>query len=111
MVNRYLRYGHNSRPWLESIAYMRVSFDAMQPIQKASMMERRIAMRAHLIKTLESRTKRSTLPKGEIAGLIKTAEEYFSVLNESDKQRIETKSLDAVTSNVMDTHLSEHDIM
>lgn len=87
MVVRYIRYGHNSRPWLEAVAYMMLAFDAIQPVEEKKLVSRRVVLRNHLLRALKSRTERSTLPEEEIEKLTRLTEDYFTSLNESDYQR------------------------
>lgn len=87
MVGRYLRHGHNSERWLESVAYMRVSIDAFQSVKDKSKLKRRIAMRDFLLNSLNERADRFTLPRVEVDSIIATIKGYFSAQNVADRLR------------------------
>ncbi|MDX1453394.1 MAG: DUF1631 family protein [Oleiphilaceae bacterium] len=103
MIIRYLRYGHNSKPWLESLAYMRLSIDAIQPVKDRDILQRRIATRRHLITRLKARVARSKLANTQIQPMINKLEDYFKKLSLADQQRLEQEQ----TAEDHSTTLSE----
>ncbi|GEM_PF-3513541 len=84
MVVRYLRYGHNSRPWLEALAYMKLSFEAMQPAGDQAQFSRRISLRNHLMRVLAQKAARSTLPPEEVREMVGRMENYLERINQQD---------------------------
>lgn len=88
MVLRYLRYGRNSRSWLESLAYMQLYFKAIQPATNLETLKRRIILRKHMVSVGHQKTAKSSLPKPDVEKMMAAFETYLHNLNEIDNIRL-----------------------
>lgn len=86
MLIRYVRYGHNSKPWLEAVAYLRVAVDAVQPAQDLNVLSRKSAIRQHLLDTLQERSQKAALPAEDIQAMVNTLKTYFEHAQVWEKQ-------------------------
>lgn len=89
MVVRYYKYGHNSRHWLESLAYLQLYFKAIQPANNLEALKRMVSLRNHLILFSRKKIAKSSLPEEEKQKIKQQFETYIFNLNEIDCVRLQ----------------------
>ncbi len=88
MVVRYLKYGRNSAPWLESLAYMQLYFKSIQAAENITVLKRRIILRRHLVKLVRQRSESAKIPKVILEKILTAFESYVTTLSEIDQLRL-----------------------